>query len=171
MNPERESPPIDTMTLTDVDDVVAIEATAFRDPPRDAAQSAARFREELARPWARIWVARSVTVLGAEPSVDRRVVRPVGYLLLWHVVDEIHVLDVAVHPTHRRRGIARALMERLFAYAREQKVRLLLLEVRRSNVAAISLYRSLGFSIENERKRYYPNGEDALEMALRLPTP
>jgi ribosomal-protein-alanine N-acetyltransferase len=157
---------IDAMTLADVDDVVAIEATAFRDPPREPAQSAARFREELARPWTRCWVGR----LRARQA-DREAGRPVGYLLLWHVIDEIHVLDVAVHPAHRRRGIARALMERLFSYAREHTVRIVLLEVRRSNAAAINLYRSLGFSIENERKRYYPNGEDALEMALRLSPP
>jgi ribosomal-protein-alanine N-acetyltransferase len=154
---------IDAMNLADVDDVVAIEATAFRDRSsqvRDAAQSAARFREELARSWARCWVARLAD--------EREAGRPAGYLLLWHVVDEIHVLDIAVHPAHRRQGIARALMDRLFAYARERGVRLVLLEVRRSNVAAIGLYQSLGFSIENERKRYYANGEDALEMAVRL---
>jgi ribosomal-protein-alanine N-acetyltransferase len=159
-----DNPAIDAMTVADVDEVVAIEATAFRDPPRDAAQSGARFREELARPWARCWVAR---LLGRE--ADRQVGRPVAYLLFWHVVDEIHVLDIAVYPAHRRRGIARALMDRLLSYAGEHAVRLVLLEVRRSNAAAIHLYKSLGFSIETERKRYYPNGEDALEMALRLP--
>jgi ribosomal-protein-alanine N-acetyltransferase len=150
---------IEAMTAADIPDVVEIEASAFHDPQRDPSQSATRFREELARSWARCWVARAD---GRERGC------PVAYVLFWHVVDEIHVLDVAVHPEHRRRGVARALMERVLHYARKHAVRVVLLEVRRSNLAASRLYESLGFSTTNERKRYYPNGEDALEMALRV---
>jgi ribosomal-protein-alanine N-acetyltransferase len=145
---------IDAMIEADLAEVVAIEATAFHDPPREPAQSEQRFREELARPWGRAWVARG------EGG------RAVGYLLLWHVADEVHVLDVAVHPDQRRRGVARALMHRALAFANERGARIVLLEVRRSNIAAIRLYEGLGFSLLNERKRYYPNGEDALELAL-----
>lgn len=117
-------------------------------------------RDELARPWARIWVARL-----AEGEL------PVGFLIGWHVADELHVLNIATKPALRRRGVARALMDEALAYAASEHVRLLLLEVRRSNVAAIKLYRGLGFSASGLRPRYYSdNDEDAVEMMLALDT-
>jgi ribosomal-protein-alanine N-acetyltransferase len=89
-------------------------------------------------------------------------------LLAWHVADELHVLDVATHPELRRRGYGRALMQQSLAYAKENHIRHLLLEVRRSNVPAIRLYRDCGFFAMGIRKRYYPDDEDAVEMALVL---
>ena len=122
--------------------------------------SGVSFREELGRAWSRIWVAR-----GALP--DPRA--PVGFLLGWHVADELHVLDIAALPALRRRGIGRALMSTLLAYAREHKIRVVLLEVRRSNRPAIKLYRAFSFTALGVRKGYYAdNGEDAIEMILAL---
>jgi len=113
--------------------------------------------EEIARPWVRAWTAS----LEAE--------RLVGFLVAWHVADELHVLHVATIGAARRRGVGRALMEEAARYARTSHVRLLLLEVRRSNHGAVALYRQLGFSIFGVRKGYYAdNGEDAVEMLLAL---
>ena len=157
------------MTESDVADVLAIEAASFRtsrlQPPNDASEQksgrldAAQLREELARPWARLWVARGASE-GKTPAA--------AFLLAWHVADELHVLDVATHPELRRRGFGRALMKQSLAYAREQAIRHVLLEVRRSNTPAIRLYRECGFFAMGVRKSYYADGEDAVEMVLLL---
>ncbi len=112
---------------------------------------------ELGRPWALLWIAR------AEPEAE-----PLAFLLAWAVADELHLIHIATHPDTRRRGAARALMETLLNHAIERKSRLVLLEVRRSNRAAIRLYRSFGFSAMGVRRGYYSDGEDAIEMMLTL---
>lgn len=161
------------MTEADVADVLAIETASFHEsrsrmvrdegerekkPTRAGRLDAAQLREELARPWARIWIARGDAPVGSP--------RAVGFLLAWHVADELHVLDVATHPELRRRGYGRALLQQSLAYAREQAIRHVLLEVRRSNMPAIRLYRDCGFFAMGVRKSYYADGEDAVEMVL-----
>jgi len=113
---------------------------------------------EASRAWARIWVAR--------PHAGGHAI---GFLVSWHVADELHILSVAVEPRLFRRGIGRALMNAALDYGRREKVRLVLLEVRRSNRPAIKLYRGLAFSAMGLRPAYYADtGEDAVEMALTL---
>ncbi len=114
--------------------------------------------EELGRPWARVWSAAPAA--GAEPA---------AFLVAWHVADELHVLNVATVPPLRRRGFARALMDEALAYAAAQRIRIVLLEVRRSNRPAIKLYRGFGFTALGVRPGYYAdNDEDAIEMILGL---
>lgn len=112
-------------------------------------------RAELARPIARCWVARDEAAL-------------VAFIVTWHVVDEVHVIDVATVPAHRRRGLARALFETVLADARAQAMTRVLLEVRADNTAALALYEALGFEATNRRPRYYADGQDAIEMTLTL---
>ena len=77
------------------------------------------------------------------------------------------MLNVATAPQHRRRGVARAVMEELLARGRHRRCSLATLEVRRSNEAAIGLYRSLGFRSVGVRPNYYVDEkEDALVMVL-----
>jgi ribosomal-protein-alanine N-acetyltransferase len=135
----------------DVARVAAIDEEAFR----DKRTGEERVREELARPWTRAWVAREAGEV-------------VGYLLAWHVLDELHVLQVATAHARRRRGVGRGLVDTALAYATGARVRLVLLEVRRSNAAALALYRRVGFAEVNVRKGYYTDGEDAVEMQLLL---
>jgi ribosomal-protein-alanine N-acetyltransferase len=133
---------------------------------RDALDTIARvtdsdvnFDNELARAWARVWVARK------SPS-DRD---PLGFLLAWAVADELHLINLAVHPDQRRLGAGSALVRTLVEHASAERVRLVLLEVRRSNRAAIRLYRAHGFTAMGIRRRYYAdNSEDAIEMMLAL---
>ncbi len=148
---------VEVMGDGDIDDVLEIEGASFERTGSDGRLDGTRLREELARAWARLWVARS------EPKGKAR-----AFLVAWHVVDELHILDVATTPALRRRGFARALLEVVLRYARDRGVRHLLLEVRRSNVAAIKLYRAQGFWAMGVRPKYYPDGEDAVEMVLRL---
>ena len=91
-----------------------------------------------------------------------------AFVVSWHVADELHVLNVATRSDRRRRGIGRALMHEVLGYARAHRVKHVLLEVRRSNRAAIALYRSVGFFAMGVRARYYPDDEDAVEMVLLL---
>jgi [ribosomal protein S18]-alanine N-acetyltransferase len=116
----------------------------------------AQLRAELERPWSRLWVARE-----HEGAV-------VAFLVSWHVTDELHVLNVATREDRRRLGIARELMDVVTGYARREHVKHVLLEVRRSNDAAIRLYRGVGFFAMGVRARYYPDDEDAVEMVLLL---
>jgi ribosomal-protein-alanine N-acetyltransferase len=92
----------------------------------------------------------------------------VAFIVAWHVADELHVLNIATRPDRRRRGIGRALMDTLLSYGQRCKVQHLLLEVRRSNRAAMTLYRGVGFFAMGVRARYYADDEDAVEMVLTL---
>jgi ribosomal-protein-alanine N-acetyltransferase len=88
----------------------------------------------------------------------------VGYAGLSVVVDEGHIITVAVHPSCRGRGIGELLLNGLIDLASEMGAAMLTLEVRVSNVAAQSLYLKYGFAPTAQRPRYYDNGEDALIM-------
>ena len=88
-----------------------------------------------------------------------------AYASMWLVVDEGHICNVAVHPAFRGMGYGKRVMEALIARAREEGMRLMTLEGRRSNAIAQALYHSLGFTDVGYRKRYYEdNREDALIM-------
>ena len=86
-----------------------------------------------------------------------------GYIGSQTCTDESDVMNVAVHPDFRRRGIAEALVNALVEELKAIESRCLTLEVRASNVPAISLYEKLGFAEVGRRKNYYRNPrEDAL---------
>jgi ribosomal-protein-alanine N-acetyltransferase len=90
-----------------------------------------------------------------------------GYLIFWVVFDEMHILNLAVHPNHRRRGIARRLLAEGLAQARELGAELAWLEVRTSNLAAQALYESFGFREVGRRAGYYDDTrEDAILLTL-----
>src|SRR5262245_49722572 len=140
------------MTLDDLDEVMAIERASFQTP-----WSKGAFRYELTQNR----VARSLLV--------RIGTQIVGYLCLWEIGHEIHITNLAVHPSFRRRGVARALLGHVLADARKRDVDLAFLEVRPTNAEALNLYESFGFQVIGRRKGYYfDTGEDALVMETRL---
>jgi ribosomal-protein-alanine acetyltransferase len=87
----------------------------------------------------------------------------IGQVLL----DEGHVVDLAVAPTARGQGIGRRLLDALLAGLRARGAVAHTLEVRASNRAALGLYRASGFVVEGRRPGYYPDGEDALLLWRR----
>ncbi len=90
-----------------------------------------------------------------------------GYVIYWVIADEMHILNLAVHPAQRRRGIARALLTAALTRSHEQGAAVVWLEVRPSNTAALALYHSFGFEEIGVRPGYYTdNGEDALILAF-----
>ncbi len=89
----------------------------------------------------------------------------VGYLIVSRYVDAWHVMNIAVDPPHRTRGIATMLLERLFELTADDARRGYTLEVRVSNATAIGVYERLGFAARGLRRGYYTdNREDALIM-------
>ena len=89
--------------------------------------------------------------------------RVAGYIGSQTVMDETDMMNVAVHPDFRRRGIAEALVTGLVEELKNNGSHCLTLEVRASNAPAIALYEKLGFSEIGRRKNYYRNPrEDAL---------
>lgn len=88
-----------------------------------------------------------------------------GYIGSQSVLDAADMMNIAVHPEYRNRGIACALIKELIERLKQQNVISLMLEVRISNESAISLYNKLGFEIVGKRPHYYHNPrEDAYIM-------
>ena len=81
--------------------------------------------------------------------------RVLGYVGMMCVLDEGQIINVAVHPDARRRGVGRSLMQAAEAYAKERGIVFLSLEVRESNIAARSMYSSLGWEEQGIRKGFY----------------
>jgi ribosomal-protein-alanine N-acetyltransferase len=149
--PELDIAPLQ---VADLDEVLEIERHAFGSP-----WSRQILREELDRSWAHVDVLRCRT----EPR------RITAYINYWLVRDEVHLLNLAVHPSMRRRGLGRALLDHMIAFANRHRCRYVTLEVRRSNQTAIELYRRVGFAPVGIRPRYYTDDqEDAVVMVLEL---
>jgi [ribosomal protein S18]-alanine N-acetyltransferase len=135
-------------------DLAAIEVIERRSYPTPWSRS--MFAGELAKP--------SSICLGAFDADGEEGVL-VGYLIVSRYVDAWHVMNVAVDPEHRSRGIAAMMIERLFELTADDARRGYTLEVRVSNATAIRLYERLGFRARGIRRGYYTdNREDALIM-------
>jgi ribosomal-protein-alanine N-acetyltransferase len=135
------------MTESDLEQVLSIENDAFPLP-----WSRNHFLDELSSPH-----SFPLAALGQDGLV-------LGYICPMQLLDEGHILDVAVRKDFCGRGLGRLLVETALRICREKGADFVSLEVRPSNVTAISLYRRLGFVEVGRRKRYYENGEDAILM-------
>jgi [ribosomal protein S18]-alanine N-acetyltransferase len=141
------TPPITIRSLgySDLPQVISIERRAFPTP-----WSLAMFVLELSKP-------SGVCLAAIE---ERRIV---GYLICSRYADVWHLMNLAIDPPARRRGIATALLEEMIARAGADAS--YTLEVRPSNSSAIALYERFGFRSAGTRRRYYQDtGEDAVIM-------
>ncbi|MBO5537271.1 MAG: ribosomal protein S18-alanine N-acetyltransferase [Clostridia bacterium] len=133
----------------DIPEITAIEQSEFHVP-----WSEESIRHDILENPASRWVILA--------DVDDHVI---AYAGMWLVIDEGHVLNVAVRRADQGRGYGRQVMEALIQVAKDDGMRLMTLEVRRSNVRAQGLYHRCGFLDVGYRKRYYDdNREDALIM-------
>ena len=133
------------MNAAHVSQVAELERICFADPWSEKSVAS-----ELDNKWA-LWL---VALEGD---------RVVGYIGSQTSVDETDVMNVAVHPDHRRKGIAEALVVELVEALKKRESHCLTLEVRASNEPAKALYEKLGFAQVGLRKNYYRNPkEDAL---------
>lgn len=136
------------MTMNDLDAVTAIEAATFPTP-----WSKDSFRQELERN-----VAARYLVAEKDGQV-------VGYAGAWIILDESHITNIAISQAFRGCGYGRQLTRALMQYIANLGAAYATLEVRKSNITAQNLYKSLGFIQLGVRKRYYEdNQEDALLM-------
>jgi ribosomal-protein-alanine N-acetyltransferase len=144
---------IEPMKAVDLDTVMEIERVSFRSP-----WSRQVFLEELTRDWAHVDIVR-----------DAATGDVVGFANYWLVADEVHVLNLATHPQARRAGHASRMMAHMIDFARRELCRYVTLEVRRSNAAALRLYRRFAFRAIGVRPNYYAEDqEDAIVMLLDL---
>jgi ribosomal-protein-alanine N-acetyltransferase len=146
------------------DDQLTIRRLSFADLP----QVMGIERRAFATPWSPamfvLELSKSTTIALAATAPERpRTRRLAGYLICSRYADVWHLMNVAVDPPLRRRGIAAALMEALIEQAGPDEP--FTLEVRPSNTGAITLYDRYGFRPAGTRPRYYADtGEDALIM-------
>lgn len=89
-----------------------------------------------------------------------------AYFVVMPIVDELHLLNFAVDLSYQGQGYAKLLMSKLFAYANEHAYSSILLEVRRSNARAISVYEGAGFAAIGVRKAYYAAHDNQREDAI-----
>lgn len=142
---------IERMTEQDLPQVLQIENDSFSSP-----FSEALFRGELKFDLAHPYVAH----VGSEI---------IGYIDYWVVGTEAHVITIAVKANWRRQQVGGRLMQWMLDDVRSMQVKLVALDVRPSNVAALAFYTKFGFRQVGIRKNYYrDNNEDALMMALDL---
>ncbi|MBI9044357.1 MAG: ribosomal protein S18-alanine N-acetyltransferase [Anaerolineaceae bacterium] len=89
-----------------------------------------------------------------------------GLIVVYIIIDEAQIATFAIHPDFQNKGFGRKLLRYALKQCQQEKVNLVFLEVRRSNLPAQSLYQAFGFETVNIRKDYYSNNEDALLMNL-----
>lgn len=154
---ERGAIVLRPMARDDLSTVMTIERRAFAQP-----WSLSFFEKEMQTACARLTVA--VDPAAPPPGI-------LGYTCRWLVADELHLLNVAVHPDRRGTGVGRRLVDAVIAEGRRVGARAMFLEVRAGNVVARRLYRTLGFRDLGIRRGYYGPGQDAIVMELRLDLP
>ena len=86
----------------------------------------------------------------------------IGYIGISYVIDSADIISIVVHKNYTKKGIATLLLQEIFAFAKENNIQKIMLEVRSSNLPAQKLYEKHGFKQIAIRKKYYDNTEDAL---------
>jgi [ribosomal protein S18]-alanine N-acetyltransferase len=135
------------MTVAELDEVLAIESVSYPHP-----WNTVHFLDELKSPHSFPFIAM---------NLDGVVL---GYICPMLVLDEGHILNVAVGIPFRGKHVGKLLVEHVLSDCRARGASFVSLEVRVSNFSAIALYDRLGFIETGRRKNYYENGEDAILM-------
>ncbi len=140
------------MKRSDVETVLGIERRVFTSP-----WQANTFSGLIGRPGSELWV------------MERPPEGVIAYAVLWCIVDQGELANLAVRPEYRGQGYAARLLEHVLRNARERDVEAIYLEVRASNERALELYEGFGFLRVGVRKNYYDKPkEDALVMRMLL---
>jgi len=114
---------------------------------------------------------RKLMLVARIADSERKRVAPrlAGYIVGRMGADELHINNVAVRDSHRRRGIGRALLNRILEAGKRLGVPYAFLELRAGNTAALALYEECGFRLTSRRSKYYSEPvEDALVMTIEL---
>ncbi len=139
------------MSITDLPEVVEIELTTIYSP-----WSGEMFRKEIESRNPGLKTFRFKSQL-------------IGYFCFWRVLNEAHLLNLALHADFRGKGLGRFLMRNLEQTCNEMEISKILLEVAETNFVAIKLYKNFGFVKVGIRKKFYQEtGDDAILMEKRL---
>lgn len=139
------------MSMLNLPEVMDIERLCFPSP-----WSKASFEEVLTREYSHAYVIK---------AMYQEKLRVIGYICFWIFLDEMHILNLAVHPKLQRQGLGHNLLQYTLNFAEKRGVHWATLEVRKSNYVAISLYKKVGFKSARIRHSYYiDNREDAVVM-------
>ena len=137
------------MQKTDVEEVVKLEALSYGEHH----WSKESFYNELSNNLAHYYCATTENE------------KLIGYVGCWHIFEEAHITTLSVHPDYRKQGVAQQLLFTVIDSCYKNKIKYITLEVRESNIPAISLYEKNGFKSIGTRKGYYQdNNENALIM-------
>ncbi len=149
-NALSQSATIREMKESDLEEILAIEKVSFADP-----WSRRLFKETLLFPHSVNFVLQGAT--GAL----------LGYINFYLIGEEGHLLNLAIHPNWRKKGLAAQLLNHAIDFLKRKNAAHFFLEVREGNLDAIRLYSKFGFEHIGRRKRYYvETNEDALVMHL-----
>lgn len=122
----------------------------------------------FSEPWSEEFILSSLKN-GTKFFVAQKGNAVLGYAGISCIVDEGYITNIAVFPEHRNKGVATALLNRIFALAEDLSLAFVSLEVRVSNLGAVSLYEKEGFKTEARRPNFYTNPqEDAYIMTKRF---
>lgn len=138
---------VEPMRQADLADILPIERASFKAP-----WTVGMFLDELKTPHSHCLVAK----LARENQT-----MICAYIVFWLVADEAHLHKVAVKKEYRRQGLASGLMKAMEDIARQAGIAKQMLEVRESNVGAISLYCQCGFVVKGKRPNYYDDTPEA----------
>lgn len=139
------------MSLDDLVDVMEIEKLSF------------------VSPWTKRLFEESLISPISSSFIMKKGLESLGYIILYSVADEAHILNIAVHPHYRGRGCASSMIKHVLGYFNYKGVHQFFLEVREGNMGAIRLYQRFGFEKIGKRKKYYAEtNEDALVMCLTV---
>jgi [ribosomal protein S18]-alanine N-acetyltransferase len=138
--------------------------------PEDAATMAAIHAGSFARSWDEAAMAQTLGIRGtlallAAPTAAEP---PQGLLIARSAADEAEILTLCVQPSHRRQGLAQALLATAIAALRASGARRLFLEVEEGNTGALALYRGAGATEIGRRRGYYEHGANAAIFCLAL---
>lgn len=138
--------------VSDIKRIIEIEELSYSDPwPRE------------------IFMVDYLFNSSSEYFVAKMQGKIVGFIGIWYEGKKLHVINVAVHPDERGKGIGTNLLLFAINLAKELGYEAVYLEARKSNVSAQRLYRKLGFKEKEELKGYYQDGEDGIRMELSVP--
>ena len=90
----------------------------------------------------------------------------VGFVCIWHVLDEFHITNIVTKKEKRNLGIASCLLKKAIDFSKLNTASLLTLEVNSNNIPALNLYKKFGFSEVGKRNKYYNGTDDAIIMTL-----
>jgi [ribosomal protein S18]-alanine N-acetyltransferase len=142
---------VERLKESDLDEVLSIERASF------------------ASPWTYEMFAAEIGNRNSYSVTFRKGPIMIGYLCLWEVLDEAHILNICVHPEYRGHGYGLMIMDHIAEVCAKDSIKRIILEVGRRNRVARNLYQRTGFVTIGFRKGYYQDiNDDALVMEKRL---